>query len=86
MSIFLQESRHPVFELELLPVMVALFVWESQLQHCQSVFYLDNEATRGALILGSNPKLQWQLVGVNLHSERNAKPAESLVCKSSYKQ
>jgi ribonuclease HI len=53
MSQFLQESKHPVFELELLPIVAALYVWEATLKHCQSVFYLDNEAARGALISGS---------------------------------
>ena len=53
MSQFMQESKHPVFELELLPIVVALCVWEKTLKHCQSVFYLDNEAARGALISGS---------------------------------
>ena len=30
MDIFLAESKHPVFELELLPVTVALHVWEKR--------------------------------------------------------
>ena len=55
MDIFLAESRHPVFELELLPVTVALHVWETELQYCQEVFYLDNEAAKGALIAGATP-------------------------------
>ena len=42
-----------MFELELLPIVAALYVWEATLKHCQSVFYLDNEAARGALISGS---------------------------------
>ena len=55
MDIFLAESKHPVFELELLPVTVALHVWEKELQYCQGVFYLDNEAAKGALIAGATP-------------------------------
>ena len=42
----LQESNHPVFELELLPVLVALCVWEEEFKHSQSVFYLETEAAR----------------------------------------
>ena len=55
MDHFMKESRHPVFELELLPIVIALCVWEKFLRNCQSVFYLDNEAARGALISGATP-------------------------------
>ena len=55
MEHFLKGSQHPVFELELLPVVIALCVWEKFLRNCQSVFYLDNEAARGALISGATP-------------------------------
>ena len=44
-------SRHQVIELELLTVMVALLVW-----YCQRVFYLDNQAARGAVIHGPTPR------------------------------
>ena len=52
---FLEESKHPVFELELLPVWAAIVVWETYLKYSQCVFYLDNEASRGALIHGATP-------------------------------
>ena len=55
MEHFLKGSQHPVFELELLPVVIALCVWEKFLRNCQIVFYLDNEAARGALISGATP-------------------------------
>ena len=55
MRIFMEVSKHPVFELELLPLIVALFAWETSLQHCQCVFFLDNEAARGSLIAGATP-------------------------------
>ena len=55
MDMFMAESKHPVFELELLPVTVALHVWDAELKYCQGVFYLDNEAAKGALIAGSTP-------------------------------
>ena len=55
MDHFMKESRHPVFELELLPIVIALCVWEKFLRNCQSVFYLANEAARGALISGATP-------------------------------
>ena len=50
MSLVLQESNHPIFELELLPVWVALHTWKAFLSHVQCVFFLDNEAAKGALI------------------------------------
>ena len=53
MNFLLEGSSHPVFELELLPVLVALQVWKGKLSCCQAVFYLDNEAAKGALIQGS---------------------------------
>ena len=55
MGIFLEKSNHPVFELELLPLTVALHAWETSLSYCQCVFFLDNEAARGSLIAGSTP-------------------------------
>ena len=55
MSIFMEMSNHPVFELELLPLTVALHAWEDSLRYCQCVFFLDNEAARGSLIAGSTP-------------------------------
>ena len=47
------ESTHPIFELGLLPVWVALCNWGRWLQHSQCVFYLDNEAAKSALINGA---------------------------------
>lgn len=56
MDFFLTKSSHPIFELELLPVVVACQLWETHLQKSQCVFYLDNEAARGALIHGTSPQ------------------------------
>ena len=53
MDWFLSETRHPIFELELLPVWVALCAWEQLVQHSQCIFYIDNEAAKGALINGA---------------------------------
>ena len=55
MRFLLEESKHPIFEIELLAVLVALNVWEPKLRYCQCVFYLDNEAARGSLIAGATP-------------------------------
>ena len=53
MEFFMSESKHPIFELELLPVWCSLCVWETFVQHSQTVFYLDNEAAKSALINGA---------------------------------
>ena len=53
MDLFLQDSNHPIFELELLPVLAAVLLWAKYVQNSQCVFYLDNEAAKGALIHGA---------------------------------
>eukprot|EP00435_Cladocopium_sp_Y103_P018181 s871_g4.t1 len=53
MDHFMQNSKHPIFELELLPVFCALITWEQHLKHTQCIFYLDNEAAKGALVTGA---------------------------------
>ena len=50
MTFLMGESSHPIFELELLPVLVSLITWRSKLAQCQCIFYLDNAAAKGALI------------------------------------
>ena len=57
MNAFLSEAKHPIFELELLPVLVALCTWKKYLNCCQCVFFLDNEAAKGALIHGATKTL-----------------------------
>ena len=43
-----------MFELELLPMMVALHVWGAELKYCQE-FLMDNEIAKRALISGFTP-------------------------------
>ena len=50
MKYFLRDSAHPIFELELLQVLCAMHTWRDFIGHCQCVFYLDNEAAKGALV------------------------------------
>ena len=47
-------SSHPIFELEILPVLCGIFTWSAYLTSKQCVFYLDNEAAQGALVKGSS--------------------------------
>ena len=55
MDCFMNESRHPVFELESLPIVIALYVWENFPRNGQSMFYIDNEAAREVLIDSATP-------------------------------
>ena len=50
MDQLLQFSRNPIFELELLPILVALLLWKEHLAHAQTVFYLENDGARYCLI------------------------------------
>ena len=50
-------SDHPIYEVEVLPVLLALKVWMRFLTGCPTVFYLDNVAARASYIkgIGANP-------------------------------
>ena len=54
---FLSFSDHPIYELELLPVLVAIKIWAKRLYKSHVVFYLDNNAAHSALVRadGSTP-------------------------------
>ena len=47
---FLSFSDHPIYELELLPVLVAIKIWAQRLYKSHVVFYLDNNAAHSALV------------------------------------
>ena len=49
---FEADSDHPIYELEILPVLVAVKLWASLIANSQVVFYIDNEAARSAFIQG----------------------------------
>ena len=44
-----ETSANPIYELELLPVLVAYLCWRRYLVNSQTVFYLDNDAARAGL-------------------------------------
>ena len=44
-----ETSANPIYELELLPVLVAYLCWRRHLVNSQTVFYLDNDAARAGL-------------------------------------
>ena len=47
------ESKHPIYEVELLPILIALEMWERKIDKCQLVCYLDNDAAKAGLIRGA---------------------------------
>ena len=49
MSKLCETSANPIYELELLPVLVSYFCWRKYLANSQTVFYLDNDAARAGL-------------------------------------
>ena len=57
MSQVLAYSKNPIYELEILPVLLSLRVWGPLLRHSQVVSYLDNEAAKVALIKSSGATL-----------------------------
>ena len=50
MKLLLNDSLNPIFELELLPVLLAYKLWGQWCRSSQAVFYLDNEGARHAII------------------------------------
>ena len=50
---FYDQSKHPIYEVELLPVLISTFLWKEQISQCQVVYYLDNDAAKSGLIKGS---------------------------------
>ena len=53
MSELQQSSANPIYELEILPLLVSLRLWGKQLAGSAVVFYLDNEAARSGFIRGT---------------------------------
>lgn len=52
MTLALSKSDNPIYELELLPIYVAIVAWEHLLKFRHVVFYLDNDAARAAVCKG----------------------------------
>ncbi len=50
---FFKDSKNPIHELEVLPVLMALQLWCKRLQRSQTVWYIDNESARMAYIRGA---------------------------------
>lgn len=52
-ALFCQHSKHPIYEVETLAILVAILLWGAMVEHAQVVFYLDNDASRSGFIRGS---------------------------------
>ena len=52
-DLLLKSSNHPIYEVEVLPVLLALKLWMRFLTGCPTVFYLDNVAARASYIKGT---------------------------------
>ena len=50
MHLLLQGSKNPIYELEVMPVLVAISLWGRQCQNSQVCWHLDNEASRSAYL------------------------------------
>ena len=63
MRVAMEDSSNPIYELELLPLYVALCLWGPLMQSTHVVFYLDNDAARAAVCKGcGGTKLGQQIV------------------------
>ena len=49
---FYVDSKHPIYEVELLRLLVSLVMSGSFFEKCQVVFYVDNDSARAGLIKG----------------------------------
>ena len=48
-----RNSKHPIYEVELVPLLVAMLLWGDLVNRSQIVFYIDNDAARSGLIKGA---------------------------------
>ena len=76
LDMFLQHSSHPIFEVELLAVLVAAHVWAHAVENTYVVFYIDNEAAKSALMKNHSSVLFGNVLTTcfaQLESEHNLK-------------
>jgi hypothetical protein len=53
MDYFLKHSRHPIHEIEVLPVLISFYVWRNFISSSQVLHYTDNDSCRYALMKGA---------------------------------
>lgn len=52
MSFFMRHSKHPIHEIEILPVLISFHVWRAVIANAQVMHYTDNDSCRFALMKG----------------------------------
>lgn len=67
----LEDSKHPIYEIEILAALVALLEWSALVKASQVVIYIDNEACRSAFIQG---------VGATTHAKLLLSVFDDLEC------
>jgi hypothetical protein len=50
MELLLSKSKNPIYELEVMPILVAVLLWGATCEHAQVCWYLDNEAGKSAFL------------------------------------
>ncbi len=74
---FVAESRHPIYELELFPVLISVVLWGASMASSHAVCYLDNDAARSSLIraAGASELGSWLIeLVVQFEMEHNLLP------------
>ena len=66
MTRLLLRSKHPIHELELLPVLISFLIWGDLFRGAQVVHFLDNESARFALLKGVGETLVAQSLISNI--------------------
>ena len=77
MGTLCQDSLNPIYELELLPVLLAFVLWKQYLGDSQVVFFLDNDAARSGLIKAQGATIHGELIVqriVGIESQIDCKP------------
>ena len=72
-SDFTADSKHPIYELEIFPIMIAMALWEKHLTGSHVVCYLDNDAARSSLVRGTGATtLGQKLIDLTIELEDSA--------------
>ena len=74
MKTALETSANSIYEVELLPIYIALFIWGNKLKSTHLVCYLDNDAARAAMCRGyGSTDLAQRIVACTMESESRHK-------------
>ena len=77
MGILSRDSLNPIYELELLPVLLAFVLWKQYIGDSRVVFFLDNDAARAGLIKAQGATIHGGVIVqriVGIESQIDCKP------------